>query len=702
MSDALLLLACARDLLVRPDAHILLLGRASGQLALALAELLSLFSADSRFFGAAGAFDESMPAGSYAVALSQQVEELHLPKGFFDIVVLIDADNSSPLPARIVSEAIDSLCVGGGMHLLSAWNEVQEAVTKEFLELERIDIASDARNLVLLQRRLVQPCYEELYGMPYQDFMSQQISSVKKKYVTVFLPCTMADWEQMEPFYRHELERKEETTALVMPIPYARKDELENPGEWQYEGKQIRQTVPIVSWGELSLEKLHPDTLVVAHAYHGEHPELIWLEQHFASRLTDLTDKLVCLADRLDWRRAHLGGADAYGDWMTWRGYILYGGATWEAEKFYFQIPWRDEILYFASNSAGGEFHGHRILALQDIPHWQDYMILVATNWPAYGGIKHEFEQQGLIEFQDFCYAEAYHKKIAMIHGNCYAAAYEEFLLRSQCFTEEYFIYRVPMIFVNEAKRYEDRLLEAIDLLIYQDVKKDNPFGFYLSDEYILPKLKPGCKRLLVPNLTPFADMLFPRFLSTESPKKKYTNCVQDGLYNGDKLIDDGFLAGKSLAQIKVDFENENILTPEECRSVQEHLQERLARLKEREAAWDVKISDYIEENYKTSKMFVDFLHPSYELTQELCRRVGEALGLADAREIQVDMDYEMVEMFVLPAVKKALGLTFEQKYVRTHNRLNWPNRDKLGDGRLDLEGYIREYVFWKYGKFIF
>lgn len=66
-----------------------------------------------------------------------------------------------------------------------------------------------------------------------------------------------------------------------------------------------------------------------------------------------------------------------------------------------------------------------------------------------------------------------------------------------------------------------------------------------------------------------------------------------------------------------------------------------------------------------------------------------------------MDTDYEMVEMFVLPAVKKALGLTFEQKYVRTHNRLNWPNRDKLGDGRLDLEGYIREYVFWKYGKFI-
>lgn len=51
---------------------------------------------------------------------------------------------------------------------------------------------------------------------------------------------------------------------------------------------------------------------------------------------------------------------------------------------------------------------------------------------------------------------------------------------------------------------------EAERFYIHQDVRAENPFSYFLSDEYVLPRLKKDCISVTVPNLVGFGRFLFP------------------------------------------------------------------------------------------------------------------------------------------------------------------------------------------------
>lgn len=80
----------------------------------------------------------------------------------------------------------------------------------------------------------------------------------------------------------------------------------------------------------------------------------------------------------------------------------------------------------------------------------------------------------------------------------------------------------------------------------------------------------------------------------------------------------------------------------------------------------------------------------------EVCRRMGAYLKLDDAQEIKIEGRLDLVENFVLPCVKKALDLKWdEQKVIRTTNKLT----NKLYGSTMDLDEYIRQYIWWFYEK---
>lgn len=340
-------------------------------------------------------------------------------------------------------------------------------------------------------------------------------------------------------------------------------------------------------------------------------------------------------------------------------------------------------------------------MALNDISDIKKCLVLAVTTWGEYIRLKDELAKQGLKEFDNFFYWEAYIKKIAVVHANCYGSAYMEFLKKSQDFAGEYFLYPLPAIHTNMAGRLDEALLKNCDLFIHQDIRKDNRYGYYFSDEYILPRLNKDCKRLVVPNLVPFTEVIFPKSFVTGAPRINLHGATQDVLFAGNRILDEAFQSGKDLEGIMAEFLDVNIVSEKEKQQVRDHFDEKMESLRKREEKWDVKIRDYILENYQEYKLFTDLSHPSLKLMSEICRRIGKTLGLRDILEIQLDNDYEMVEMYVMPWVKDALGLKFSEKYVRSNNRLNLPNRNKLGDGRMGLREYIREYVYWKFGKFL-
>lgn len=74
-------------------------------------------------------------------------------------------------------------------------------------------------------------------------------------------------------------------------------------------------------------------------------------------------------------------------------------------------------------------------------------------------------------------------------------------------------------------------------------------------------------------------------------------------------------------------------------------------------------------------------------------------MGLTDWDTVQPDIDLGWREQFVWPCVRKALGLQWEDQYVRNNGKYPYI---KLADGQLDIDEYIRQYVFWQYGQYLY
>ena len=126
---------------------------------------------------------------------------------------------------------------------------------------------------------------------------------------------------------------------------------------------------------------------------------------------------------------------------------------------------------------------------------------------------------------------------------------------------------------------------------------------------------------------------------------------------------------------------NGGVYKKEEILNMWEYFQERLF---EREKQWDIKISDYIFDNYKTQKLFYDRLHISDILVGEISSRLLSYMGYDKEiyQEISSLMDGQ--EMFIYQDVIDAMGLEFKQKFIRLKQRNYAINKYEM-----DIDEYI-------------
>lgn len=366
--------------------------------------------------------------------------------------------------------------------------------------------------------------------------------------------------------------------------------------------------------------------------------------------------------------------------------YVLYG-AGWYAERFLYNFPSKARIDYCIDGYQEGEFHGYPIYTLEHAPDIKKHMVIVAAVWEAYKQIREYLKDLSLKEFQDFIWAEAFGKKIAVLNANCYGRIYKKYLCQSQCFTTEYILWEVPLIHFNEERCISNDLLRACDLYIHQDIRKDNRFGFQLSDEYILPQLKESCRIITVPNMVGMGKWMFPT--GTSKPERQYRG-GKVGPFFRDFVIDNAYEQFKSVKKIKKYILKEKPFSEKEVKDL---FSDFIMKLKEREKNWDIMISDYILENYKTEKIFYDADHPGEGVMKEITKRIGVRLGINDI-DGEIEYKLNMFEEFVFPYIQEALGLIYEEKYVR--------DRYSEFDCReMDIDEYIREYIWWFYGEYI-
>ena len=284
-------------------------------------------------------------------------------------------------------------------------------------------------------------------------------------------------------------------------------------------------------------------------------------------------------------------------------------------------------------------------------------------------------------------------RKIALLYGNCQTEIMMKMLSFHPKFREDYVILAVPMVFQFSSEQeiqqfLNDKILwQSVDLLIYQQVGRENRFSPSLASEKIIEKVNLGCTKVRILNI--FFDGYFPQLKPVR--KRWGVELHQSGLFPfGDQYVDQLLEEGKSVEEIAQIVSSEDFLGDDEIkagckRSIQE--------LHQREKMADVKICDYIETRMYTGggQMFFSTNHPQNSLLYEYTNRILQHLGYPSLPEIsEEDMNIQFgtlkgQDIPIYPSVIQCLGITGKQAY--------FPNRYLWQDYLLDFQSYIKEYI---------
>ncbi len=366
--------------------------------------------------------------------------------------------------------------------------------------------------------------------------------------------------------------------------------------------------------------------------------------------------------------------------------YILYGVGA-EAERFLFQNrDILDAIDCCIDRRNAGVFHNIPVLRLENVKNAGMKKIIVAAGeWDTYCDIKAILEKSGLKEFVDFVWSKFFRKKVVLVNANCHGDAIVRYLQQSNTFCNRYELYPLPPIHLNERKEIPQELLSRIDVYLHQDIQADNRIGYKLSDEYVLPRLKPGCRHIAIPNFVGMAGWMFP----TLGGLDKVINAANGPLYvlYRDKALDVAVEAHcASLAEFRK-FWCEYTLEEDE---LNEKWEQGFEKLKRRERNWDIKIVKYIMDNCRKIPCFVDASHPSKYVMREVGKQVASILGIHDIDDSAYESKLGKPTP-ILPAVRKHFNLDFKAPCEKQEELLG-----KRVTGGLD--DYIIAYIWWYHG----
>lgn len=360
--------------------------------------------------------------------------------------------------------------------------------------------------------------------------------------------------------------------------------------------------------------------------------------------------------------------------------YILYG-VGWEAEIFVFSHSDIFSKLIFCIDQNRKEFYNIPVYTLSQVNlnRGGDQIIVAASNQKTYFEMKENLTGLGLIEFEDFIWSKAFRKKIVVVNANCYGEPLIEYLKLSATFCEKYMIYPVPPIFLND--EISNNLLKNTDVYIHQDIREDNSISYKLSDTYIRPQLKSDVVNICIPNLVRLGRWMFP-YLG-ETVRRMYIPSGFIDVMKRDHVLDEAVNKCESLEEYREFWINYKFSDTE----LNEIFHDRMNRLVEREKNWDIKISDFIRENYREIPCFVDLSHPSKYVMKEIGRQVADKLGLNDIN----DENYESKLGICVP-VMRDISNHFKLNFVVPHEKCTGYLGKKVKD---EVDDYIKAYLWW-------
>lgn len=312
--------------------------------------------------------------------------------------------------------------------------------------------------------------------------------------------------------------------------------------------------------------------------------------------------------------------------------------------------------------------------------------IIIAASDKEYRSKKRKLESLGYREFDDFIGYRWYGKKLCVINANCYMYFIKRYLNDNSEFRQVYGIYPNPPIHDNSDGCIDDNVLRHTDLFIHQNIRPDNIFGSKFADEYTLNRLKPGCRVISIPNFVGMLDGFYPTV-----SKKTFENANGETMFFSDWLIDEAYdKYGNNIDNIMYYVASYNFDQTE----VLNRFNAMVNKWLEREKNWDLKITDFILENFQTKYLFEDATHPADLLQNEICRRLAALIGVADVNHEKI---YQMgccMELFMWPQIKNILGIKWRKDKIRI-NTTDFCYHDNQP---ITIRQYIQEYLWRVYG----
>ena len=275
--------------------------------------------------------------------------------------------------------------------------------------------------------------------------------------------------------------------------------------------------------------------------------------------------------------------------------------------------------------------------------------------------------------------------KKVVIYGNCHTESIISLLRIVPAFNMEYEIQdTLPIQSIKDPKYLHREEFTSCDLFIHQSIWEKNRYGVEYASSSIISRMKATTRVIAIPNLYHMPMCFFPQY----SNEKELTFWKGETCFFRDSIIDSDFKNGKTIKRIVVDYHSKGRYSEEQLSSSYQLF---IGNVRKREEEWDVKVSSFIEENYKREKLFYDPNHPSVFLIGYITEQLLNLLDIHyhfSIEELNHCYQLDSFEMPIHQDVINCFGLNIKENSIRKSI-----NGRKVYRQEMHLKEYIKQYV---------
>jgi len=246
-------------------------------------------------------------------------------------------------------------------------------------------------------------------------------------------------------------------------------------------------------------------------------------------------------------------------------------------------------------------------------------------------------------------------KKTVCICGNCVTGVIPDFLQTSNWFNKHFECKKLTPIYLLNTKQDIDDFKKSVsmcDVFLTQPIGGEKYKNMGIDTESIKKILKPKAKFFAIP--TPYFIGYFPEQMYLHD-----SNGIMIGECEGlpmpyhNKIILYGYVH-----KLSPEKTFDLLYGEQNTQKIKKLVQESIMELKRREQGLSFTISDFIEQNFRKTRLFWSLNHPTNVLICYICEQILKLLSDGAANDIK-NIPNEFLNSYVtpiLPGVEKALN----------------------------------------------